>query len=115
VSAVNKFTPSPPARVDRQNINSGDTGLLNKLIRTSRITLFVDPSKRVCWYPRKSKKSEILQHRGGKNKYRATVSTNGNKKGTLTLHKKQKEELIQEKKGQENNLNNIFRKRRRKK
>ena len=57
VSAVCKFTPRPPARVESKNANIGDPGRLNAAMSMLRCTRFVDPSRRAYWYPRRVKKS----------------------------------------------------------
>ena len=46
VSAVCRFTPSPPARVESRNANMGEFGRLNAAMSMDRCTRFVLPSRR---------------------------------------------------------------------
>lgn len=55
VSAVARFNPSPPARVDKRKMKYGESGALNMYIRFSRSSAVVDPSRRIEVKPRYAK------------------------------------------------------------
>lgn len=60
VSAVCKFNPRPPARVERMKILNSESGALNICTNWARSSVLVPPSRRRCFHPIIFKKSSIM-------------------------------------------------------